>query len=140
MPPIEVPENKIIQLPVKIEMPDEPELFNFVHSNELDKIFGVLIPNTELSNKEIAFLYNKIVSHGKIPNKIFEAYLKFKNIKKPENKKQVIRPIEFVKKNIPTNIPDFKKLAGNDVEKDDELVRDPNNPNQWIKKSSLEDK
>ncbi|MCX6757069.1 MAG: hypothetical protein NTW35_02910 [Candidatus Nomurabacteria bacterium] len=140
MPPIEVPENKIIQLPVKIEMPDEPELFNSVHANALDQRFGILLPNLELNGKGFFDLYKKIVIDGKIPNKIFEAYLKFKNIKKPETKKQIIRPPEFVKKDNTVTTPDFKKLAGNDVEKDDELVRDPNNPNQWIKKSSLEEK
>ena len=138
MSPIEVPENKIIQLPVTIKMPDDASLFNSVHAEELDKRFGFLIPNTELSNKEIVFLYNKIVSHGKIPNNIFEAYLKFKEIRKPEIKKTIIRPNTFPKKTT-AGVPDFKKLAGNDIEKDDELVRDPNNPNQWVKKSSLED-
>lgn len=135
MSPIEVPENKIIQLPVNIKMPDDPSLFNSVHAEELDRRFGFLTPSTELNNKEIVFLYNKIVLHGKITNSIFEAYLKFKGIKNPEIKREikkiVIRPKPFPRKDI-GDIPDFKKLAGNDNDEEKlELVVNPNKPNQW---------
>lgn len=66
-----------------MEIPDDLEKFNSVHADELDRRYGAFVQdfwNTHLSSFYFDELRNRMVVHGKVPEKIFEAYLTLKNI------------------------------------------------------------